>query len=432
MMFLMAVVSAFEREPRAARRSSLLMVLLPLPFLAAGLLPFEIMNTVAAALVIITGAAVFVLMLPVGGSGVPVNVTPRGRIDERDIMFSRAELKPGSEKYEQYYALRPDHLMPDTRFRSKPGLLKKGALEYDDVAFAAAGATFKTVKRFHPFVDGQPAADVVALDPAKFTRFIKGWTGQLGAVSTGVTELRDYHLYTTVGRGENYGQPVELSHKYAIVFTVEMEKEMVDAAPGAATVMESAQQYLNAGTIAMQMAELIRRLGHSARAHIDANYRVICPLVARDAGLGEIGRMGLLMTPELGPRVRIGVVTTDAPLVTGDRAYDGTVIEFCGICKKCADVCPSNSIPFGDREDINGIKRWRINQETCFTYWCLTGTDCARCMRACPYSHPNTFLHNMVRAGLRNSALFRRFALVADDFFYGRTPSRLPPPPRLN
>ncbi len=47
----------------------------------------------------------------------------------------------------------------------------------------------------------------------------------------------------------------------------------------------------------------------------DAHFRVVCPLVARDAGLGEIGRMGLLMTPELGPRVCIGVVTTDAPLV---------------------------------------------------------------------------------------------------------------------
>jgi len=408
------------------------MVLLPLPFLAAGLLPFEIMNTVAAALVIVSGAAVFVLLLPVGGSRVPADVSPAGRFDERDIMFARAELEPGSDRFDLYYSLRPDNLLPDSRFRSKPGLLKKGTLEYNEMAFAATRATFKTIKKYRPFVDGEPAAEVATLDPAKFTSFIKGWTGQLGAVSTGVTELHDYHLYTTVGRGEDYGQPVEVSHKYAIVFTVEMEKEMVDAAPGAATVMESAQQYLNAGTIAMQLAELIRRLGHPARAHIDANYRIVCPLVARDAGLGEIGRMGLLMTPELGPRVRIGVVTTDAPLVTGDRGYDGTMIDFCRICKKCADVCPSNSIPFGDREDIDGVKRWRIHQETCFTYWCVTGTDCARCMRACPYSHPDTLIHNMVRAGLRNSVLFRRFALLADDFFYGRTPSRLPPPSWLN
>ncbi|MFQ6103859.1 MAG: hypothetical protein ACE5OP_06150 [Candidatus Glassbacteria bacterium] len=52
----------------------------------------------------------------------------------------------------------------------------------------------------------------------------------------------------------------------------------------------------------------IRNLGYPARTHIDGNYRVVCPLVARDAGIGEIGRMGLLMTPRLGPRVRIAVV----------------------------------------------------------------------------------------------------------------------------
>ena len=46
---------------------------------------------------------------------------------------------------------------------------------------------------------------------------------------------------------------------------------------------------------------MIRRLGYPARAHIDGNYRVIAPLVARDAGLGEIGRMGLLMTPRSRP-----------------------------------------------------------------------------------------------------------------------------------
>ena len=216
------------------------------------------------------------------------------------------------------------------------------------------------------------------------------------------------------------------------MFTVEMEKEMVDAAPGGATVMESAQQYLTSGTIAVQLADLIRRLGYPARAHIDANYRIVCPLVARDAGLGEIGRMGLLMTPQLGPRVRIGAVTTDVPLVTDDRRYDGTMIDFCRICKKCADVCPSNSIPFGDREEIDGVRRWRIKQETCYTYWCVTGTDCARCIRVCPYSHPDTLLHNVVRAGLRNSAIFRRWALVADDFFYGRLPSRHSPPDWLN
>lgn len=425
---VLADVSVHERELRAAKRGLILALVLPLPYLAAGLLPFAFMNIVAAALVIVTGAAVLLLVIPVRGAGLPADLTPVQRFDERDIMFSRAELKPGTERFESYYSQRPDFLEPDDGFRMEPGLLKPGTLHYDPMLFSAARATFTTVKQFHPIVDGEPAADRADVEPERITRFIKGWTGQLGAVSTGITELREYHKYSIAGRGADYGQPVELSHRFAIAFTVEMDKEMVDAAPGGATVMESAQQYLNAGTIATQLAELIRRLGYPARAHIDGNYQVVCPLVARDAGLGEIGRMGLLMTPKLGPRVRIGVVTTDVPLVTDARRYDATIIEFCRICRKCAEVCPSKSIPSGDRALHDGVARWRINQETCYTYWCVAGTDCARCMRACPYSHPDSLLHNMVRAGIRNSALFRRFALAADDFFYGRKPPPSPPP----
>ena len=83
---------------------------------------------------------------------------------------------------------------------------------------------------------------------------------------------------------------------------------------------------------------LIRSMGYPALAHIDGNYRVVAPLVARDAGLGEIGRMGLLMTPELGPRVRLGVVTTDIPLVPDPAGYAPAVLDFCRACKKCIQL----------------------------------------------------------------------------------------------
>ena len=207
--------------------------------------------------------------------------------------------------------------------------------------------------------------------------FLKRWSRKLGAVSVGLTELRDYHLYSTIGRGERYGEKVTLNHEYAIALTVEMDKYLLDRAPHGPTIMESAQQYLNAGAIAVQLAEFMRQLGYSARAHIDGSYRVVCPLVARDAGLGEIGRMGLLMTPELGPRVRIAVVTTDLPLVADERSRDLSMLDFCSRCLKCADVCPSKAISFEDRQEIDGVKRWQINSEACFTYWCTVSARTA-------------------------------------------------------
>jgi len=86
-------------------------------------------------------------------------------------------------------------------------------------------------------------------------------------------------------------------------------------------------------------------LGYAARAQIVDNYDVLATLVARDAGLGEIGRHSLLITPRLGTRVRLGLVTTDLPLVAHTWRSDASVLDFCAVCKKCADSCPSNSIP---------------------------------------------------------------------------------------
>jgi epoxyqueuosine reductase QueG len=128
------------------------------------------------------------------------------------------------------------------------------------------------------------------------------------------------------------------------------------------------------------------------------------------------------MTPRLGPRVRIGVVTTNLPLKINKPVYDYSMIDFCIKCKKCADACPSQAISFDDMKEIDGVKRWQINQEACFSLWCSLGTDCGRCMSVCPFSHPDNLLHIIVRVGIKNSSLFRSFALKMDDVFYGRKP----------
>jgi hypothetical protein len=58
--------------------------------------------------------------------------------------------------------------------------------------------------------------------------------------------------------------------------------------------------------------------------------------------------------------------------------------------------------------------------EQCLRYWRLAGTDCGICMRVCPYSHPPTLVHNLVRLGIKRSAFARTLSVWADDLFYGR------------
>ena len=421
-MVYAAFISFRENERRALCIFTALAILLPLPYLVAGCFHFTYQAPVAGILIFLTGGILLLFFFPVGRKQIVEDDDPVERIDERDIMFSRNLLEAGTERYSEYYARHPDKKVLDDKFRSRPGLLKPGATYFHPYAFSSANASFITVEHLRDIVEGKPAEQRVRTDAEKITVYIKHWARKLGALHAGVTRLKNYHLYTHVGRGPDYGKPVTLQHAFAIVFTVEMDKRMLDSAPAGPTVMESSQQYLASGTIAVQVAQFIRNLGYPARAHIDGNYRIVCPLVARDAGLGEIGRMGLLMTPSLGPRVRISAVTTDLPLAIDTRKKDFTMTDFCRQCKKCANICPAGAIPAGDRQEIGGVKRWQINQEGCFTFWCQAGTDCALCVRACPFSHPDNAFHNTIRYGVRKSSLFRRLAVSMDDLFYGSHP----------
>ncbi len=366
-------------------------------------------------------------MVPVLLVLIPVKMTvsdllqmPLKRYDERDTVFSRRMLKTGTDLFKEYYERNPDKKEDDGIWREKPGLLKAGSKYYDPVLFAAADSVFERVERLHARVEGEAAAMRMEVDSVQISETLKKMVLGWGAHSFGITVLRDYHIYSVGGRGDRYGQVFLKDHQYAIVFTVEMDHSMMKSAPAAPTILESARQYLNAGTMAVQLAEFIRSLGYPARAHIDANYKVICPLVAKDAGLGEIGRLGLLMTPKLGPRIRIAVVTTDMPLKPCNPKPDPTVIDFCRHCCKCATVCPVRSIPFDSERNIDGIRRWKINAESCYTFWCIAGTDCGKCVIVCPFSHPDYLIHRLVRFGIRNSLIFRRIAIKLDVLFYGR------------
>lgn len=424
----MALVFIKEKEYRAFRISLIFSSLILVPFLMLYFIDFEIKGTIISIFLSIIYFLIIILFIPIRPKLKGEYQIPKQRHDERDIMFSRNELIPGTEKYDDYYNKNPENKIPDDNFRDKPGLLSDKSSMYHPYSFASAHANLEIIETLKPIIDGRVEDNKQEIDPTKLTNYIKSWAKKLGVHSIAITELKDYHLYSHKGRRELYGKEVNNNHQNAIVFTVEMNHDLMKTAPKGPVIMESTQQYLNSGVIALQIAYFIRKLGYSAKAHIDGNYEVVCPLVARDAGLGEIGRMGLLISPKLGPRVRIAVVTTDIKLNLDKRKDYSSVIDFCGICKKCADVCPSRSISFDNREEIEAVLRWKINSEKCFTYWTKVGTDCGRCMAVCPYSHPQNGMHNFVRWGIRNSCFFRRFALFMDDLLFGRKPvsSKLP------
>jgi epoxyqueuosine reductase len=63
-------------------------------------------------------------------------------------------------------------------------------------------------------------------------------------------------------------------------------------------------------------------------------------VVAREAGLGWIGRNNLLVSPIYGARVRYGSLFTNLPLATPKMA----VPQGCGECFRCLKACPASAI----------------------------------------------------------------------------------------
>ncbi len=84
---------------------------------------------------------------------------------------------------------------------------------------------------------------------------------KMGASEVGITKLDSRFIYSHIGRGpEPYGQEIDLNHKYAIVFTLEMDYEAVEQAPDIPITEETAKQYLNGANISVSIAKYIRSL----------------------------------------------------------------------------------------------------------------------------------------------------------------------------
>jgi len=65
-------------------------------------------------------------------------------------------------------------------------------------------------------------------------------------------------------------------------------------------------------------------------------------------GLGYFGKNRLLITPEHGPRVRLGGVLTDYPLpLSGEAGEQGGGPENCGECTVCLESCPAGALEEG-------------------------------------------------------------------------------------
>lgn len=419
---------SFIQEKAWRALSKAILVFLPCLIIWAILITtdFPIKNWIILSIPAATGIIILLIIFPFGK---PQSLQIKGeqkRVDERNALFHRFyRLKPGTPDFEAYYKDHPEKFDFDQKIRSMPGLGSPGSKSYHPLTAPFQEAIFSVLGSMTREIEWQPEpieGKSIQAMPAEFTRRIKGFARYLGADLVGTTALNPAYVYSHIARGAGeWGNPIELNHTHAIAIAVEMRHDMIRHAPESPTITESAFSYYENAKIALVLAKYINLLGYDSRAHVDGNYRVMCIPIAVDAGLGDLGRLGLLITPEFGPRVRLSVVTTNLPLLQ-DKPIVFGVQHSCTICKKCAVNCPTASIDIRDKAVHNGVEKWLSDQDNCYRFWRIQGTDCAICIKVCPYSYSKAPMHNLVRWLVRRNNLARRLAFMGDHFFYGQRP----------
>jgi reductive dehalogenase len=349
------------------------------------------------------------------------------KVDERDIVFSRNKLRPDSKEYKAYYEAHPELEEMDKKIRDTGVLSTDAGIDRAPMNLAMMHSSFVVPKFLAEYavgepVEGRPKPDVTMKDA---TEVVKNFTKHLGACAVGVCEVDPKWVYSKRGEihfdnWEDWGTDIPELPKYAVVFAVEMNFEHVMAAPHTPTVAESANRYAEGAYISTVLTQWFKDMGYKGVAQHLRHYDVMTTPLAVDAGIGELGRQGYLITPGEGPRTRVFATLTDMPLLT-DKPISFGVDEYCSHCGKCATTCPSNSIPLGDKTVHNGVEKWKLDALTCYQYWSQVGTDCAICMAACSFSRPNTPLHSIVKWFIKrkNPIALRLFPHI-DDLFYGK------------
>lgn len=343
------------------------------------------------------------------------------RFDERDIVFARADLYQrfgvDSAEFKAYYEKHPEWLDIDIKTNAMPGLGRYGGI--DTPMYAAQFGAIRHLSG-EAIVDGEPAPRKTDLTPERAAEKVKALAHLLGADLVGIGPLRQEWTYSHVGRGDQRGDLIDLSHHHtAIALGFRMDYDLTQSAPHFPVLLATGKGYATGSWVSVQLALYLRMLGFSARAHHLTNYQLLCVPVAVDCGLGELSRAGFLLTRELGLGLRLAIVTTDMP-IAHDPPKDIGVQSFCEKCKICAEACQIGAIPCGDKIESNGVKKWQLDAEKCYRYWHAVGTDCASCMAACPWTQRPTGFHRLMGRLATINGLHQRWMVWADKIVYGK------------
>ena len=249
-------------------------------------------------------------------------------------------------------------------------------------------------------------------DPARLTREVKRVARYCGAALVGVAPMDARWLYVDVQRNQSSAEPsirkairiadvpapeetddallIPKTLRNVVMMAVRMDREMIATAPSLLSEAATSLGYSDAARACISVAAYIRALGYNAIPSLNGTALSI-PLAVQ-AGLGELGRNGMLVTPSYGACVRLCKVFTDMPL-NPDSPRDLGIRAYCQSCGECARHCPAQAIPGGEPTytghnacNNDGVSKWHVDAMRCLRYWTASGTSCSACIARCPFT----------------------------------------------
>jgi epoxyqueuosine reductase len=226
-------------------------------------------------------------------------------------------------------------------------------------------------------------------DPAVMSAEVKKTARMFGADLVGICRVDERWIYSHDRSGDPIVVPPEYRH--AIVMGIAMDREAVMTSPSYESAAATGTGYSRMAFAIACVAQFLRNLRYSAIPM--GNDTALSIPLAINSGLGQLGRNGLLITPEYGPCVRLCKLFTDLPLEP-DGPIDFGLTDTCRTCSRCADACEGEAISAAREPSFEvacpsnntGILRWAVNADRCYDYWIRNTAACSNCISACPFT----------------------------------------------
>ena len=275
-------------------------------------------------------------------------------------------------------------------------------------------------------------------DPKLMAEHIKRVAKHFGASLVGVGAANPAFMYASGSRYVQDGEandkyqkmsPDELAKRFPFVIqaTVAWDYDTLQAHRHHVGDMSYHASTMQNAMVTKALEMYIKELGYTAiRGAVNPQGAGLA------AGLGELGRNGMMITERFGARVHMqDPILTDLPLVA-DQPIDIGVEDFCKVCRKCANNCPTNSITFGDKIVYNGIKKYKINWLSCYKIRPFVADhygSCLTCIAVCPFTKPDAWWRRVGGKLLSSAPIPARTPIVhamkwIDDKFWGEFPSK--------